>query len=432
MCAAQKLECSTYRLAIVASSTQVANDNVRSSAPANDNVFIDQDRASSHKSITLLKLVSSPSRASERSGVEPASGVRRGHPQDASPRTDTGRGLPKYDWLGNNEKTGDDANGFYDRSLGETVGDDGANKPYQMKSASLGGARGGSLEAKYDAAGNMIAMSLLRDGGCLGGDCNQKFVYEWDEVGRLVRARRWDGDHSGVNAAATGTLAADLRHYYDASDQRVIKEAVDGAGETSYTLYVFASMELRRTQFGAGFADGPDTLAEDFEVSSETVVAYLMANGVRLARLVYHGDDTVPEEGVLTTGGAGEVNASTSKLHVFFELGDHLGSTSVVLDKATGELVERATFQAYGGAESDYRPDRWKNFREDYRFTGKEEDVEVGLQYFGKRFLNPLLGRWVSADPLAVHAPGSADLNLYAYVSGSVLKNIGLLTKVYG
>ena len=54
-------------------------------------------------------------------------------------------------------------------------------------------------------------------------------------------------------------------------------------------------------------------------------------------------------------------------------------------------------------------------------FTGKEEDVEVGLQYFGKRYLNPLLGRWISADPLAVHAPGEADLNVYAYVKGSVL-----------
>lgn len=112
-----------------------------------------------------------------------------------------------------------------------------------------------------------------------------------------------------------------------------------------------------------------------------------MGRLVRLARLVYHG-------------------------------------ASVVLDKATGELVERATFQAYGGAESDYRPGRWANFREDYRFTGKEEDVEVGLQYFGKRFLNPLLGRWVSADPLAIHAPGEADLNVYAYVSGAVLKNV--------
>jgi RHS repeat-associated protein len=98
-----------------------------------------------------------------------------------------------------------------------------------------------------------------------------------------------------------------------------------------------------------------------------------------VARVVY--DDDAPTIGGDTT-------------HVFFELGDHLGSTSVVLDKVTGELVERATVQAYGGAESDYRPGRWKEFREDYRFTGKEEDVEVGLAYFGKRFYNPLLQRW--------------------------------------
>src|SRR5690606_29008619 len=171
------------------------------------------------------------------------------------------------------------------------------------------------------------------------------------------------------------------------------------------------SLELRRTQYGSSYVD-PGNAGGDYELSHWTVSPYLMANGVRLARLVYNGS-SVPTEGTSTNGGPGEVNASTSQLHVFFELGDHLGSTSVVLDKATGELVERATFQGYGGAESDYRPGRWASFREDYRFTGKEEDVEVGLQYFGKRFLNPLLGRWVSADPLAVHAPGEADLNVY-------------------
>jgi RHS repeat-associated protein len=77
--------------------------------------------------------------------------------------------------------------------------------------------------------------------------------------------------------------------------------------------------------------------------------------------------------------------------------------------------------QAYGGAESDYRPGRWKEFREDYRFTGKEEDVEVGLQYFGARFYAPLLQRWISPDPLTIHGLGG-DLNLYAYVRGMALK----------
>ena len=83
-----------------------------------------------------------------------------------------------------------------------------------------------------------------------------------------------------------------------------------------------------------------------------------------------------------------------------------------------------ASKQAYGGAESSYRPSKWGDFREDYRFTGKEEDVEVGLTYFGKRFYNALLQRWVSPDPLEVHQPGQADANLYAYVSGAALKNV--------
>lgn len=46
----------------------------------------------------------------------------------------------------------------------------------------------------------------------------------------------------------------------------------------------------------------------------------------------------------------------------------------------TSELVERGTYQAYGATESDYRADRRQSFGEDYRFTGKQEDIEVGLQ----------------------------------------------------
>jgi hypothetical protein len=43
----------------------------------------------------------------------------------------------------------------------------------------------------------------------------------------------------------------------------------------------------------------------------------------------------------------------------------------VVLDRATGELVERSAAYAYGAAESHYRPERWDAFREDYRITAR-------------------------------------------------------------
>lgn len=99
---------------------------------------------------------------------------------------------------------------------------------------------------------------------------------------------------------------------------------------------------------------------------------YLVAHGVRLARLHYEasskGEPRVGVGGLPATG-----------LHVLFELGDSLGSSSVALDKATSELVESSTYQGYGAKESDYRPQRWKGFREDYGFTGKEDDSEFGV-----------------------------------------------------
>jgi len=101
-------------------------------------------------------------------------------------------------------------------------------------------------------------------------------------------------------------------------------------------------------------------------------------------------------------------------------IGDHLGSSSVVINYATGELVERTTYQPYGAVESDYRPSKWKGFREPYKFTGKEEDIEVGATYFGARYYQPYLGRFLSADPLTIHGFMS-DLNPYAYVGGRVM-----------
>ena len=133
-----------------------------------------------------------------------------------------------------------------------------------------------------------------------------------------------------------------------------------------------------------------------------------MRTAMRLARLHY-ALDSVP-------------TASSGALHVLFELPDYLGSTSIVIDQGTSELVEAATYLPFGGDESTYRPARWAAFREDYGFTGKEAEVELGLQYFGKRFLSAALGRWVSADPASVHGLG-ADLNVYAYVHGLLLRS---------
>ncbi len=312
-----------------------------------------------------------------------------------------------YDWLGNTTNTDDDAKGFYDRSLGGIVNGTASAGPYQLKSAGqTAGPRAGSLTTKFDDAGYLTSLAVQRSGPCLptGAKCHQRFVYEWDEVGRLSRARRWDLTSAGVasDPVPSGTPAAELRYQYDGGDQRTLKTSVDSTGAERHTLYVLGSVEVRRAEFVSG----------EYTLGPYTVVPYLFAHGVRLARLAWEDSDA-PSIPTLTN----------PRLHVFFELGDHLGSSSTVLDKDTSELVEKSTYQPGGGAESDYRPGRWKGFREDHRFTAKEGDEEVGLTYFGFRYLSTGLGRWISADPLAVHQRGS-DPNVFAYVSGRALRAV--------
>ncbi len=297
-----------------------------------------------------------------------------------------------YDWKGNITQWTDNLNFSFDRSLGSPGYD--ALRPHQMVSAT-------GITAGYDEAGYMVDLRVARaTGTCSAGSasmCAQHFRYDWDEVGQLQRARRWDYSRSvptgnpSFPGTPTATAAFDMKYAYS-DGQRVLKESVGSADP--YTLEVFDTLRLNGARMSGG----------EYTRSTGTETAYLGGIG----RLVY--STALP-------------SPSGNPRHVFLTLGDHLGSTSVVIDRESAEVVEKASYMAYGAIESDYRPTRWKTFREQYKYTGKEEDIEVGLTYFGARYYHPRLGRFISADPLTIHT-GAGDLNPYAYVRGRVFSHV--------
>ncbi|HWL86721.1 MAG TPA: hypothetical protein VNO21_13015, partial [Polyangiaceae bacterium] len=70
----------------------------------------------------------------------------------------------QYDWLGNTTSTADDSGGFYERSLGTITNGTPTAGPYQLQSATGGTApRDGSLDARYDDAGNLVGLSVARN-----------------------------------------------------------------------------------------------------------------------------------------------------------------------------------------------------------------------------------------------------------------------------
>jgi len=93
-----------------------------------------------------------------------------------------------------------------------------------------------------------------------------------------------------------------------------------------------------------------------------------------------------------------EEGGSTAGGGVKYLVGDHLGSTRAVLD-AGGVVVKRYDFQPFG-AEIGRTGNGYDGADAvKLKFTGKERDVESGLDYLGARYYGAVMGRFASPDP---------------------------------
>ena len=85
---------------------------------------------------------------------------------------------------------------------------------------------------------------------------------------------------------------------------------------------------------------------------------------------------------------------------------DNLGSTNVITDYQ-GNKIEEINYLPYGSSLS--------SSDETFTFSGKELDSS-GLQYFGARYYDPNLGRFITTDPV------TSDINLYSYSNNNPMK----------
>lgn len=74
---------------------------------------------------------------------------------------------------------------------------------------------------------------------------------------------------------------------------------------------------------------------------------------------------------------------------------DHVHSTGMVTDEK-GDMVDAVHYFPFGEVWLEEVP---SSLPVDYFFTAKELDSETGLYDFGKRYFNPALSMWMTADP---------------------------------
>lgn len=356
-------------------------------------------------------------------------------PMMSTPPSDRVQALVwSWDWLGNMREWSDDAQQFYERSIGDiTNGYDVAERPsalYLASNVDVSSAHDrGWVELDYGVGGNVTAVTVhaqcddvttsscadpggasygtrreaLRD-GC---DCQyeQHFQYRWDELNRISEARRFD--RSG-GASNDWSFEARQRYRYDGANVRVVKESFDtsaglGATDSRVALYVYPGDFERRglERSGLTYASASDTTS-----TSET--QYMVAG----SRMVWD-HASAPEAGT----------ALDQEHRITIPVSDLLHTTTASVDLWSGALLEVSTYYPNGARETlrvDEEDDPVP--LEPMGFTGKEADEDVGLVYFGERYLIARVGRWASPDPLHVHAAGGGEaLNCYHYIQGSLL-----------
>ena len=106
------------------------------------------------------------------------------------------------------------------------------------------------------------------------------------------------------------------------------------------------------------------------------------------------------------------MTSSETKAGVVYYHPDHLGSASVLSDEL-GSIAGEIQYYPYGDTFSDTG-----SSLPHYTYTDQESDDETSLSYFGARYLDSGLGKFLSPDPLSdITYP--QDLNPYQYARGN-------------
>jgi RHS repeat-associated protein len=103
----------------------------------------------------------------------------------------------------------------------------------------------------------------------------------------------------------------------------------------------------------------------------------------------------------------------------------------VVTSGIPGQVITAEDYDPWG-VVMDNRSYVLGNPDQRYKFTGKERDAETGYDYFGARYYDARIGRWISVDPLAEKYPASSPFAYAANNPAVCFDPNGMEVRVHG
>ncbi|MBU7040352.1 MAG: RHS repeat-associated core domain-containing protein, partial [Theionarchaea archaeon] len=155
------------------------------------------------------------------------------------------------------------------------------------------------------------------------------------------------------------------------------------------------------------FYDGDGKRIKKIDAESERVYIY---SGLTV---LYEMNTTTDMEAVYFYGPTGRIAKRVNDVIEYYNT-DHLGSTRLVTSE-NGVTTEEIMYKPFG--------EQLNETEERYTYNQKELD-ETGFYYYGARYYDPVIGRFLTRDPLTGEKESPQSLNRYAYCLNNPLTYI--------
>ncbi|MBI5343479.1 MAG: RHS repeat protein [Deltaproteobacteria bacterium] len=269
-----------------------------------------------------------------------------------------------------------------------------------------------NLTYAYDNVGNIQTITDLLDS-------NRSQGFQYDELNRLTQAQSTSYGTITHTFDPIGNITynSQVGNYTYSTTQ---PHAVVQAGAYTYSYDANGNMTGRLG--GTLTYDYENRLSSLTNGGSTTSFVY-DASGGRVKKITpssttaYIGNLYECTSGVCTkhifAGGNRIVTKNPSATYFYHT--DHLRSSSVITD-ASGAKVEEIYYFPFGATRLNSGSVNLK-----HKYTGQEEDAETGLYYYGARYYDPAIGRFVSADTIIPDPTNPQAFNRYSYVLNNPL-----------